>query len=169
MGGVAYTPLQAQALSQQSLCDACVEAHLLPVDPRGHRGCTYVSWNTQHPDIVSSNVEDFNYVTVFQLAVGLERSRNDSTVLVLDTSIPCDPTSTVLTERHRQISTPLKTIIDTPLQMESKIIFDTGVADTVCSLSWIPASLHIAVGMGSKTIKIYDINGMWLLRVIYLC
>ena len=91
----------------------------------------------------------------------MERSRNDSTVLVLDTSVPCDPTSAVLTERHRQISAPLKTIGDTPLQMESKIIFDPGVVETACSLSWMPASLHIAVGMSSsKTIKIYDLNGM---------
>ena len=84
---------------------------------------------------------------------------------MLDTSVSCDPTSTVLTERHRQISTPLKAISDTPLQMESKIIFDPGVIETVCSLSWIPATLHIAVGMSSsKTIKIYDLNGTIFVR-----
>lgn len=94
------------------------------------------------------------------MAVGLERSRNDSSLFVLDTSVSCDPTSTVLTERHRQISTPLKAINDAPLQMESKIIFDPGVIETACSLSWIPTTLHIAVGMSSsKTIKIYDLNG----------
>lgn len=90
----------------------------------------------------------------------MERSRNDSTFLVLDTSVSCDPTSTVLPERHRQISTPLKTVGDTPLQMESKVIFDPGVIESTCSLSWVPATLHIAVGMSSsKSIKIYDLNG----------
>ena len=90
------------------------------------------------------------------MAVGLERSRNDSTLLVLDTSVSCDPTST---ERHRQISTPSKTIGDALLQMESKILFDPGLSEATCSLSWVPSSLHIAVGTGLKTIKIYDLNG----------
>lgn len=90
----------------------------------------------------------------------MERSRSDCTLLVLDTSVSCEPASTVLGERHRLISTPLKTIGDAPLQIESKIIFDPGVVETVSSLSWIPNTLHIAVGMStSKTIKIYDLNG----------
>ena len=80
---------------------------------------------------------------------------------MVDTSVSCDLSSTVLAERHRQISTPLKAISDVPLQMESKVIFDPGVIETACSLSWIPATLHIAVGLGSsKSIKIYDLNGV---------
>jgi len=80
--------------------------------------------------------------------------------------VSCDPTSTVLAERHRQISTPLKAIGDAPLQMESKVMFDPGVIDTTCSLSWVPATLHIAVGASSKAIKIYDINGICYVIVI---
>ena len=91
----------------------------------------------------------------------MERSRNDSSLLVVDTSVSCDPSSAILAERHRQISTPLKAISDVPLQIESKIIFDPGVSETACSLSWIPTTLHIAVGLSSsKSIKIYDLNGV---------
>jgi len=86
----------------------------------------------------------------------LERSKNESTLLVLDTTVACDPTSS---ERHRQISALPKGIADTPLQMESKVIFDPSCMETTCSLAWVPGTLHIATGLNSKTIKIYDLKG----------
>ncbi|XP_064401805.1 GATOR2 complex protein MIOS-A-like [Halichondria panicea] len=121
------------------------QTHRHILTPRNGRPCTCLAWNPTEAHL---------------LAEGLERSRNDNSLVVWDIErasspdIPTTPSSTT-----RTITSSIRQMMPSEPVEDGSKFFEIGAGEATSSLAWLPNQpMCIVAGMGNRFIRMFDIR-----------
>ncbi|PFX28431.1 WD repeat-containing protein mio [Stylophora pistillata] len=120
--------------------------------PRHSRQCNRLAWNPVENKL---------------LAVGLDKARNDPSLLVWDVSVqPSVRDSGIQEKRHsgvtggKQSPITVGTHFQDPSHMQNRALVELSTSETTVSLAWCPYDPNVLItGQGQKFIRVFDIRG----------
>lgn len=119
--------------------------------PRHSRQCNRLAWNPVENKL---------------LAVGLDKARNDPSLLVWDVSVqPSVRDSGIQEKRHsgvtggKQSPITVGTHFQDPSHMQNRALVELSTSETTVSLAWCPYDPNVLItGQGQKFIRVFDIR-----------